>query len=430
MVKKQKIELHNEEVREIMKEIPGRLLRWGLAIIFMIFLSIIIGSYFFQFKEIVTAPLVITTSNPPAPVICKSSGRIAHWFVKDGGHVNKGDPIAVIKNLAIFEDILLLEDFIEFKASEGYANEIGQWSIPDISNLGELQESYNKIHQTRGNYLQYLNDNSLPKRIELLKQQMKKQKQHYQLSLRQQEMMEEELKISQKTFKRNQSLLNKGGISENQIEEARARLIQAERAYTHFLASLKSAEISMLSQKRSLMDLEEQYRNDISLFNQDITNQIQTLKKQLELWKVNYLLESPINGELTLTKYWSENHVVLAGDRLATIVPTDSSNIICRAVIASSGIGKVEEGQKVNIKLAGYPYMEHGMLTGIISSISLIPEEEGYIAEITMREGMLSSYSEQLKLVQEMDGLAEIITGEMRLIYRFISPLKMLLDKR
>src|SRR5210317_163546 len=98
MSKKHNIEIHNEEVREVMKEIPGSIIRWGLTIIFLIFASIIIGSYFFQFKEIVSAPLVITTSNPPAPIISKASGRIRHWFVSDGQIVETEDNIALIKN--------------------------------------------------------------------------------------------------------------------------------------------------------------------------------------------------------------------------------------------------------------------------------------------------------------------------------------------
>jgi hypothetical protein len=97
-------------------------------------------------------------------------------------------------------------------------------------------------------------------------------------------------------------------------------------------------------------------------------------------------------------------------------------------VVPSSGIGKIGPGQPVNIKLSGYPYLQHGMLTGHIRSVSLVPEQEGYIAEIGLEKGMLSSYSEQLKLVQEMDGTAEIITKEMRMIYRFINPLKMLFN--
>jgi multidrug efflux pump subunit AcrA (membrane-fusion protein) len=99
------IEIHNEEVREIMKEIPGSLIRWGLTVIFLIFISIIIGSYFFTFREIVSAPLVITTTNPPAPFVSKTSGRIARWFVSDGQTVSAGENIALIENTANLDDI-------------------------------------------------------------------------------------------------------------------------------------------------------------------------------------------------------------------------------------------------------------------------------------------------------------------------------------
>ncbi|MDD4756567.1 MAG: HlyD family efflux transporter periplasmic adaptor subunit, partial [Prolixibacteraceae bacterium] len=161
----------------------------------------------------------------------------------------------------------------------------------------------------------------------------------------------------------------------------------------------------------------------------NISDNIRTLKNMFSNWRDRYLLSSPVRGKITLTKYWSENHVVTAGDRLATVVPVDSSMVICRAVVNSSGIGKMESGQKVHIKLSGYPYMEHGILTGYVQSISLVPEAEGYIIEIRLEEGMLSSYSEHLKLVQEMDGSAEIITKEMRMIYRFINPLRAQLGK-
>ena len=54
---------------------------------------------------------------------------------------------------------------------------------------------------------------------------------------------------------------------------------------------------------------------------------------------------------------------------------------------------------------------------------------EGMKVEINLNDGMVSSYSEQLKMVQEMDGTAEIITKQMRMIYRFINPLRMIFEK-
>jgi multidrug resistance efflux pump len=429
VTKKQNIELHNEEVREIMQEIPGRLLRWGLAIIFLIFVSIIVGSYFFTFKEIVSAPLVITTTSPPAPIIAKTSGRIARWFVSDGQKVKSGDVIALINNPANLEDFYNVEEIVARTDTLNIRENYEKISLPEKPVLGELQDIYNQFYRNWQNYSDYMTNNFLPRKIELLRQQMEKQEEHYRLALEQKRMLEMELDISRNGLVRYQSLLDKGGVSESQIEEARARVIQAERGYTSFLASLKTTEVNLLSQERSLLDLEEQHHKELERFELDISDNIRTHKNLMRSWRNNYLLETPVNGRVTFTRFWSENHVVSAGERLATVVPADGSEIICRAVVPSSGVGKVEPGQLVNVKLTGYPYLQHGMLTGHIRSVSLVPEQEGYIVEISLEKGMLSSYSEQLKLVQEMDGTAEIITKEMRMIYRFINPLKMIFNK-
>jgi len=429
MTKKQNIEIHTEEVREIMKEIPGSILRWGLTVIFLIFASIIIGSYFFTFKEVVSVPLIITTTNPPAPIICKVSGKINKWFVTDGQLVRKGDDIALISNGTNLHDFRKLKEIINFLNYKNIQSSMDTTNLPEKLVLGDLQDLYNQLYRNWYDYKNFISNNYIPQKIELLKEQTEKQEQQYQLAIKQQQMMEEELEIARNGFSRYKNLLDKGGVSESQIEEAKARLIQSERAYTGFLASLKSTEANLIGQTRSLLELQEQHDKQIVQFETVITSGIKTLKSQIKGWEDTYLLSSPVEGKVTLTRYWSENHVVTAGDRLATIVPVDSSSVICRAVVPSSGIGKVEPGQQVLIKLAGYPSIEHGTLTGAVNSISLVPEKEGYIVEINLNDGMVSSYSEQLKLVQEMDGTAEIITKQMRMIYRFINPLRMIFDK-
>lgn len=427
--KRQNIEIYNEDVREIMKEIPGSLLRWGLTVIFFIFDSIIIGSYFFTFKEVVSAPLVITTANPPAPIICKVSGRINKWFATDGQFVQKGDDIALINNATNLKDFKTLKEIINFLDLKNIQSAMATINLPEKLILGELQDLYNQLYRNWYDYKNFISNNYIPQKIELLKEQTEKQEQQYQLNIQQQKMMKEELDIARNGFSRYESLLDKGGVSESQIEEAKARLIQSERAYTGFLASQKTTEANLIGQKRSMLELQEQHDTQIKQYETEITSGIKSLKNQIKDWEDTYLLSSPVDGKVTLTRYWSENHVVTAGDRLATIVPVDSSAVICRAVVPSSGIGKIETGQQVLIKLAGYPSMEHGTLTGVVNSISLVPEKEGYIVEIKLNKGMISSYSERLKLVQEMDGIAEIITSEMRMINRFINPLRMIINK-
>jgi hypothetical protein len=138
---------------------------------------------------------------------------------------------------------------------------------------------------------------------------------------------------------------------------------------------------------------------------------------------------SPVTGSVTFTRTWGENQEVQASNLIATIVPANEMEVVAKAVIPNSGIGKVENGQLVNIKLNGYPYMEFGMVRGRIRSISLVPEENGYVADIELIAGLTTTYKEQLRFIQQMEGTAEIVTKDLRLIYRFINPLRALLDK-
>ncbi|MGV8096403.1 MAG: HlyD family secretion protein [Mangrovibacterium sp.] len=424
------IEQHSEEVQDIMGRIPGSLTRWGLMVIFLVFFMIIAGSYFFKFKEIVSAPMIITTANPPAPLICKASGRIARWFVTDGQKVKEGDYIALIQNSTALEDLVLVEKIILKLDSSNIRGQVRQVILPEKLILGELQETYNQFCRNWKNYRDYLENNFLTGKIELLGQEMEKQEQYYHLALEQKKMMEQELALAEKGLQRHQSMLAKGGISESQLEVAQSGVIQSKRSYSAFMASLKSTEISLLSQKRSLLEMQEQDHTNVEQYELNIAGNLRSLKNQVKAWKDNYLLNSPIEGTVTLTRFWSENHVVISGERLATIVPTDNKGVICRAKVPSSGIGRVEKGQKVNIKLSGFPYMEHGILTGEVSAVSLVPEENSYMVEIRVNDKMQSTYREQLRLVQEMEGTADIITRENRLMIRFIKPLKVLFERR
>ena len=212
MPKKQTIELHNEEVREIMQEIPGRLIRWGLAIIFIVFASVIAGSYFFKFKEIVSAPLVITTSSPPAPIITKTSGRIARWFVAGGQQVKTGDAIALINNPASLRDFYQVEELVFRLDTMNYHEQFSLINLPLKPVLGELQDTYNRFYRNWQDYTNYMQNNFLPRKTELLRQQMEKQEEHYRLALEQKRMLEMELEISRNGQQRYENLLDKGGV--------------------------------------------------------------------------------------------------------------------------------------------------------------------------------------------------------------------------
>jgi HlyD family secretion protein len=113
-----------------------------------------------------------------------------------------------------------------------------------------------------------------------------------------------------------------------------------------------------------------------------------------------------------------------------TVIPAETSKIIGKIKLAFAGAGKVELDQSVNIKFTNYPYMEYGMVKGIIKNISSVPSQNYYIVNIDLPDGLLTNYKKLLNFSQGMSGTAEIITKDKRLLERIIDPIKSILKNR
>jgi HlyD family secretion protein len=157
------------------------------------------------------------------------------------------------------------------------------------------------------------------------------------------------------------------------------------------------------------------------------------LQTQLAQWEQNYLLISPIDGFCTMTKYWQHNQNIIAGEVLATVVPQHKTKIIGKIELPPRGAGKVKEGQFVNVKFDNYPYMEYGMMKVQIAHISLVPinkdNQKNFVLEVVFPDSLVTNYGKTLEFSQEMTGSAEIITEDLRLLDRFLNPIKSLIKR-
>jgi multidrug efflux pump subunit AcrA (membrane-fusion protein) len=396
--------------------------------IFFIFLMIVAGSYFFKYPLVVSTPLVLTTINPPASIICKKSGRIDKWYVSDGDAVNKKMVIALLDNSANYDDLMLLNNVLSDMGDDWIEN-ITSIDLPEKLSLGELQNTYLGFQKTYDNLGIYLKQDLIGNKIAILESRISNQDEQYILLLRQWDLKQEEYRIAESIFSQDSVAYREGGygIIKTEYENSIKTILGQRSSLLAFESSVKNAELALLQLKENLWELRMAEENELNNLKNQLDEIYVTLQTQIDGWIETYILTSPIDGRITLTNFWSENQVINAGERLATIVPAEETIIVARAFIPSSGLGKVESGQKVNIKLSGFPYMEYGILTGHVNTISLVPEEKGYVAEIKLSGGMNSSYSATLKFIQQMDGTADIITEETRLIYRLINPLRTLL---
>ncbi len=100
----------------------------------------------------------------------------------------------------------------------------------------------------------------------------------------------------------------------------------------------------------------------------------------------------------------------------------DSNTFIGFAQLKMNPLGKVQIGQRVNLKFPNYPYLEYGVVKGVVRKITSIPSGETYSLEVTLPGQMVSTFGKKFEFQKELKGTAEIITEEQRLLDRILHP--------
>ncbi|HUX55464.1 MAG TPA: HlyD family efflux transporter periplasmic adaptor subunit [Bacteroidales bacterium] len=427
MAELNKQEIQSPELQEVMSEIPGSFLKWGLFIFFAIILILVIGSYFIKSPEIVTVPVVITTQNPPVMLVAKTGGEIEKLFVLEGSEISKDEVVAIISNTSDYEDVKKLNLFLSGCDDKSDWVEVvkTQQPPPDLS-LGEIQSNYSGFQKEWKQMKDYLEQAYIPAKLSLLEKQIEKKTEYNSELAQQKKYLTEDLALAKSSFDRDSLLFRKDSysISAKEYDKSRQGYIQKLYSFSVFNASLKNNEADFLRLKETRLDLQVQYEKEMKQYIFTMEETFQLLRSSISQWEERYVIMSSIAGKITFIRFRSENQVIKAGESLATVIPNGPTNIVARAIIPISGFGKIEIGQTVNIKLSGFPYMQYGVLKGRIFSVSQVPGEGGFSADIELTGGMTSTYREKIRFIHQMDGTADIITKDTRLINKFISPVR------
>ena len=421
------IEIRSEDVQEVLGATPRWIIRAGTTVIFAVILSILIGSWFFKYPDIIQSKITLTTEDPPVSLKALTSGKITELFYSEKQNINTEDVIAIIENTANYKDIIHLKTILDT------LKDITLYKDTSNLKLGELQQYHSSFSRLLKDYNNFKELDYYSEKIKSVYQQIKDYNIYYDRLWTQRNIREEELNIAQAQFDRDESLYKQNIYSKTDIENSEKTFLQQKLSFESSRTTLANTQMQINQLNQQILDLKLQETQDIGNKEISIDEALQNLKSQIKAWEKTYLLKSPISGIVTFTKIWSKNQNVQIGEIVATIIPDNETNIIGKVEIPATGVGKVKINQDVNIKLDNFPYMEFGLLRGTIKSISLIPimTKEGaiYTAEIEIPDVLISNYGKNLKFSQEMTGVAEIITDDVRLLERFVAPLKSIWKK-
>ena len=415
-------------MQDILTRPPHILVRSGISVICIVILLLVAGSFFFSYPDVVNGEILITTNNPPVWLVAKTSGKIKELNCSDKQTVKAGEILAVIENSAETDDVLKVKNLL-LQSVDSLFLDANYETTFGVSQLGNIQNVYSAFVRAATEYRNSLSLNATQKEKEALSTQISGHK-TYSANLRAQlELKQEELKIAKSTYEREKHLFEKGVSSKAEMETAESVWLNTKQSFQQLQTNIASDKIESAQLQESLSKLDIQYQREQNSLLSNLKTVANELETAIENWEQTYLLVSPINGTVTFNTFWSNNQFVNAGDKVMTVIPENPGKILGRIKSPESMSGKIKPGQRVNIKVNGYPYMEYGTLQGVVRTISLVPNENNYAIEVDLLTGLATNTGKMLDFTGELTGLAEIITDDRSLFDRIFDPLKYLLKK-
>jgi multidrug resistance efflux pump len=372
----------------------------------------------------------ITASNPPAVVMAKSTGKIEKLFIKDNQMVKKDDMLAIIENTANYSDVIKITSSLSSLKASIYSSEPALSAISnEMLKLGDIQPAYSSFLKQYNNYRNFVLLGYHQKKIESIHQEINQQGEYLDGLANKLKYSNEQLFLSKKQFQRDSSLFKNEVISLADYEKSQSQHIEVKSNYESMNTELLSTQVQITKLNQSLIDLESEQLEQSAQQRNALVESYESVLAQIAGWEKLYVLTSPVSGKVTFTKFWTNNQNIKTGDAVFTVVSPDSKYFIAKIQLPVQSSGKAKTGQKVIIKLDDFPYMEYGLLTGRISKISLVPDNDYYVAEMLFPSKLITTYGKDISFKNGLKGTSEIIIKDERLLYKFIYPVKALIDK-
>lgn len=422
------IELRCEEVQEILTRPPHALVRWGITAFFSVLALFFIGGCFFKYPDVVSAQITVTTEHPPVWIVARGSGKIKEVYGKDRERIEAGKIIAVLENPAETEDVLLLEEALQdFCLTDSCVHGI---LFPEHLALGSIQAVYATFTKSLTDYRNFLALDLYEQKIEATCKELREYRNYIKHLNRQAELDKEQVRIAETVHSREKKLFGEGLTAQSDYEEAKQVFLNRQQGQEQMMTSLSSAKIQEAQLQQNILETRMEQSREANSLGTALKAAYNELQVSIEDWKMTYLFISPAGGILSYNNVWQKNQNVNSGDKVFSIVASQTGDIIGKIKLPVNGSGKVKPGQRVNISVTGYPYMEFGFLTGTVVSVSLLTDSDSmYTVTVSLPQDLCTSYGKVLDFNGELTGTAEVMTDERSITGRLLEPLRYLWEK-
>jgi hypothetical protein len=164
------MQIYSEIVQDLISRAPSWPVRVGNTLLLLSVGLLLVISWFIQYPDFIPARAALTTKELPVRVVASTNGKLKRLLVRTNDVVEQGAHLAVIDNPAVYDDMLVLMQWVASARDTVYAaaRDKSLSSLPSGLSVGMIQDSYTAMQKrvieyhafAKERYYQYLRQNT------------------------------------------------------------------------------------------------------------------------------------------------------------------------------------------------------------------------------------------------------------------------------
>jgi|TARA_A100000171_G_C2135923_1_gene150214 hemolysin D len=412
---------------------PSPAARWITWLLVGFFTIGVLWAYFGHVDIVVTAPGRIIPSGHVKVVQAPEAGVITIIPVRNGQYVKKGEVVIELDTtFASADDERLQQSMADTAMHQSWRNALDDW-LAELPNAESVPDPIKPVHTAlspTAKRLLFHHQSEVVSRLQELLEESAALDAELRGSLAEEQRTAAVLRVLDERVTVFESLLDKQYAPKAQYLEIKQQQVELERT----LPLLQERKLKLEKQimgidaRRSTMLAEYKKSNLLEMSRLEMERRAvyqDLLKAQRR--HMQHKLKAPVSGTVQQLIVHTVGGVVSPSQELLKIVPNEAV-VEVQALVRNKDIGFLVEGQRASVKIDTFNFTKYGYIDAEVVDISEDAVEDaelGWVFEmnLALNSDQIQVGERSVRLTPGMSVMAEIKTGQRRIIEFFLSPL-------
>jgi HlyD family secretion protein len=353
------------------------LANWGMGVLVAGALPVVAWMTFAPLSSAVVAQAYVKVDLNRRPVQHAEGGIVREVLVRDGQHVQQGEPLLVLGDVSVDADKNRLNYRVKIERASLARLEAEQAMAPAIvfpPDVAESAKSDSRLAEqmAKERSLFDARRDALVGQVRLLRAQRDKVADEIRALHAQVAQASESIGFQKVDLETNRKLLNDGFISAT-------RIAQLEGVVADYGVKLEERRSELARAQQRTVDADLRIRSLESEYRQQASDQLkvtaarlseieQEQRKSMDA-SARQVITAPASGEVIDLKYSAPGSVIAPRETIADIVPGDT-RLVTEARIRTEDISRVHKGQLADVRFTAFKYRTTQLVHGKVTYIS------------------------------------------------------------